>query len=283
MDVPAYLRRACQGNPSAENWLSDLPQTIERLSRAWGLSLHKPLQTEASCSWVAPVTTDRGERLILKLGMPHMESRDEAQGLRLWDGRGAVRVHKVDEVSGAILMERCLPGHSLRREPPCEQDGVLCKLLRKLWVAAPEKHGLRPISDMLEYWIHCTLEQRGDWTDAGLVQAGIERFRGLLTTSSTEFLLCTDLHAGNILSSEREPWLMIDPKPFVGDPAYDITQHLFNCPERLKRDPKDLIGRVADLLELAPERITDWLFARAAADPRSDWSKSWAFQLAYRL
>ena len=25
------------------------------------------------------------------------------------------------------------------------------------------------------------------------------------------------------------PWLVIDPKPFVGDPAYDATQHLFNC------------------------------------------------------
>ena len=41
-------------------------------------------------------------------------------------------------------------------------------------------------------------------------------------------LLHTDLHAGNVLAAEREPWLAIDPKPYVGDPAYDVTQHIFN-------------------------------------------------------
>jgi len=41
-------------------------------------------------------------------------------------------------------------------------------------------------------------------------------------------LLATDLHAGNVLRAQREPWLVIDPKPFLGDPAYDATQHLFN-------------------------------------------------------
>jgi len=38
-------------------------------------------------------------------------------------------------------------------------------------------------------------------------------------------LLATDLHAGNVLPAAREPWLVIDPKPFTGDPAYDATQH----------------------------------------------------------
>ncbi|KJS51935.1 kinase, partial [Streptomyces rubellomurinus subsp. indigoferus] len=30
-----------------------------------------------------------------------------------------------------------------------------------------------------------------------------------------------DLHARNILRSDREPWLAVDPKGYVGDPAYD--------------------------------------------------------------
>jgi streptomycin 6-kinase len=85
-----------------------------------------------------------------------------------------------------------------------------------------------------------------------------------------EVLLATDLHAGNILRAEREPWLVIDPKPFVGDPAYDVTQHLFNCQERLRVDPKGLVRRVAELAELDCERVRLWTFARSAADPRSD-------------
>jgi streptomycin 6-kinase len=39
-------------------------------------------------------------------------------------------------------------------------------------------------------------------------------------------LLCTDLHADNILAALRAPWLVIDPKPYAGDPAYDVRQHM---------------------------------------------------------
>jgi streptomycin 6-kinase len=43
-----------------------------------------------------------------------------------------------------------------------------------------------------------------------------------LQTAPLEVLLATDLRAANILRAEREPWLVIDPKPFAGDPAYDV-------------------------------------------------------------
>jgi len=44
------------------------------------------------------------------------------------------------------------------------------------------------------------------------------------TARMNDVLLATDLHAGNVLRSERKPWLVIDPKLFIGDPAYDATQ-----------------------------------------------------------
>ena len=48
-----------------------------------------------------------------------------------------------------------------------------------------------------------------------------------------------------VLRAEREPWLVIDPKPFVGDPCYDATQHLLNCEDRLQARPRELIERFA--------------------------------------
>src|SRR5260370_38437592 len=87
-----------------------------------------------------------------------------------------------------------------------------------------------------------------------------------------EVLLATDLHAGNVLRSERESWLVIDPKPFVGGPAYDATQHLLNCDARLRSDPDGTIGRIADLLAVDRERVRLWTFARDAAGPRGDLS-----------
>jgi hypothetical protein len=43
--------------------------------------------------------------------------------------------------------------------------------------------------------------------------------------------------AGNVLAATREPRLVIDPKPFIGDPAYDPVQHMLDCDERLARGP----------------------------------------------
>lgn len=96
-------------------------------------------------------------------------------------------------------------------------------------------------------------------------------------------LLATDLHAGNVLRAEREPWLAIDPKPFAGDPAYDATQHLFNCTARLAADPDRTLGRFADLLEVDRERVRLWVFARAAAEPRDDWKDAQRLTLARKL
>ena len=91
-------------------------------------------------------------------------------------------------------------------------------------------------------------------------------FRRLPATATRHVLLCTDLHAGNVLSAGREPWLAIDPKPYVGDPAYDVLQHMLNCDRRLGRDPVGLAGHMAELCGLDAERVTLWLFARCVQE-----------------
>ena len=75
-------------------------------------------------------------------------------------------------------------------------------------------------------------------------------------------------------------WQVLDPKPFVGDPGYDATQHLFNCVARLRSDPDGTICRIADLLGVDSERVRLWTFARAASEPRDDWSAGEAIALA---
>ena len=81
----------------------------------------------------------------------------------------------------------------------------------------------------------------------GLPGIGIALFRELPATADSQVLLCTDLHGENVLAARREPWLVIDPKPYVGDPAYDVLQHMLNCEDRLAADPGALAARMADL------------------------------------
>ena len=106
--------------------------------------------------------------------------------------------------------------------------------------------------------------------DPGLARDGIAAFRALPTSAPRHVLLCTDLHAGNVLAAEREPWLVIDPKPYAGDPAYDVLQHMLNCGRRHTADPDGLIHRMSDLAGLDPSRLRLWLFARCVQES-PDW------------
>lgn len=279
LNIPGRLAANCRRTPERAAWLQRLPGVLRKLKRRWPLTLGEPFE-DASCAWVAPAAVAGRRAAVLKLGMPHMEGEHEMQGLRFWNGDPTVRLLEADDELEAMLLERCEPGTVLRVLPEPEQDVVIAALLRRLWRSPSAPHSFRPLSDMTAYWSRETLADVERWSDAGLVRAGLQLFEELPRTASTEVLLATDLHAGNVLRSEREPWLVIDPKPFVGDPAYDATQHLFNCDERLRSDPDGTIGRMADLLGVDRERVRLWTFARAAAEPRENWARDDSLTLA---
>jgi streptomycin 6-kinase len=100
------------------------------------------------------------------------------------------------------------------------------------------------------------------------VREGLRLFAELARSGPADVLLATDLHAGNVLRARRGPWLVIDPKPFAGDRAYDATKHLTNCKARLRSNLDGTVRGFADLLDLVHERVCLRLFARAAAEPR---------------
>jgi streptomycin 6-kinase len=203
--------------------------------------------------------------------MPHMEGEHEIEGLRFWNGDPTVRLLEADDDLGAMLLERCEPGTRLRSLPELEQDLVIAGLLHRLWRSPVAPHPFQPLSAMITHWSNETQAQAEHWRDEGLVREGLRVFKELFHDGPPHVLLATDLHAGNVLRARREPWLVIDPKPFVGDPAYDATQHLRNCGLRLRSDPDGTIRRFADLLAVDHDRVRLWMFARAAAEPRDDW------------
>jgi streptomycin 6-kinase len=266
MFIPERLARTCTGFPEREQWLAELPAAVEALADRWALHLGAPLDHDGYCSWIAPVTRADGRAAMLKFGMPHMEADHEIAMLRLADGDPMVRLYDADEASGAMLLERCVPGTRLADVATAEeQDRIVARTLRRVW-RLPAVAPFRPLSEMLRCWSDDTLKLEGHWLDPALVRDGLALFTELPRTAAEEVLLATDLHAGNILQAEREPWLMIDPKPFVGDPAYDATQHLFNHEDRVRADPRGTIARFAGLLDVDAERLLLWMFARAAAE-----------------
>ena len=274
--VPRYLAETAAHEPGVRDWIATLPGIVSVLARRWSLSVGEPFQPGGQCSWVAPVTGPAGDGLVLKVGFrfPGGEERDEAAGLRIWDGNGTVRLHAAcaGESAYMLLMERCVPGTPLGQVlPEPEQDVVVAGLLRRLWTRAHLAYPFRPLAQMCAAWADefetgYAVTGPAHRIDPGLARAGIALFRSLPVTAARQVLLCTDLHADNILAARREPWLVIDPKPYVGDPAYDVVQHMLNCEDRLAADPAGLAARMAGLAGLEPDRVRLWLFARSVQE-----------------
>ena len=255
-----------------DEWTSALPAIIRRLARRWSVDVGAPFT--AGCStFVAPATAADGTQLVVKIARRHAEAAHEAEGLRTWNGCGTVRIYASDDTPAttALLLERCLPGTPLRLRAEAEQDVVIASLLSRLWREPPAGHCFRPLSHMCDDWAEEFEERVAGQVriDHGLAREGIALLRELPRNAQRSVLLCTDLHAGNVLAAEREPWLVIDPKPYVGDPAYDVIQHLLNC-ERLRTDPLGLVKRIADLFCLDHDRVRLWLFARCVQESPED-------------
>jgi streptomycin 6-kinase len=253
---------------------------VAGLADRWSLRLGEPYLPGGSCSWVAPARTAGGSPVVLKAGWAHDEARHEADGLRAWDGRGAIRLLGAyrDGHTQALLLEACRPGVPLSRAlPGPEQDAVLAGLLRRLWITPPPGGPFRPLEEMCVDWARTFVTDYGsaralgrDQVDPGVARAAMSLFRELPAAAPDSVLLVTDLHHDNVLASEREPWLAIDPKPYTGDPAYDVLQHMLNFPERLAADPGGFAARMAGLTGLDAGRVRLWLFARCVQESVDD-------------
>ena len=281
--VPESLAVTCSKTEERTRWLEGLPQLVRGLALRWELELGAPFTDDVTCSWVAPATRRDGTPAVLKVGMPHFEGEHEIDAMLFWNGDPTALVYEADREHGAMLLERCVPGTMLRTLPEPEQDVVMADVLRRLWRKPPESHPFRPLAAMCANWRQETLDARDAWVDPGMHREALQLFADLPASAPEELLLATDLHAGNVLRSERLPWLVIDPKPFVGDPAYDATQHLLNCSERLAADPIGLVRRFADLLEIDEVRVRLWTFARLAAECDDYWSWSDRLEIARTL
>jgi streptomycin 6-kinase len=262
IDVPERLGW-WRETPAGAAWLDSLPRLAAECAEQWSLTLGVPFG-RGNVSLTLPVTRADGMPAVLKLNFPEQESAQEADALVHWRGEGAVLLLDVDRARNALLIERALPGTMLWEVEDDEEATVIAtSVLRRLWKRPPGGgHPFRVLVDEAEDWAD---QLRAHWQALGhpferaLVDAAEEAARDL-ASSQAEFVLChQDLQGSNVLRAEREPWLAIDPKPIVGERAFDVASLLrdrrWDIRATVIRRRLDLLA--ADLA-LDRERMRGW-------------------------
>lgn len=270
LTIPSELLAGARAEGRTD-WLARLPEVLADLGRRWGLALDEPFQPGGWTAWVAPGSDRTGREVVLKVIWSHDEAEFEAAGLEAWNGGGVVRLFEAASGSdwNALLLERCRPGTLLRERSEAEQDLVIGGLLRRLWIEPPAGAPFRPLAAMCAAWADESagfLGRPAGQLDEKMARHGLDLLRTLPESAPLVRLVSTDTHAGNVVAAEREPWLVIDPKPHVGDPHFDLVQHLLNCPSRLAAAPLALISRMAAITGLDAGRVRAWTFARCVQE-----------------
>jgi streptomycin 6-kinase len=263
--IPPGLETQRRLGPEWAAWLDRLPHLAEELVDDWGLALDG-VPTHGFCSLVLPVRTAGGRPAMLKAGLVDDESEHEHLALQRWGGHGAVKLLRADPHRGALLLER------LHREDLTDLwDLEACEIVAGLYatIHVPALPQLRTVTSYVERWTDALQQMpRNAPIPRRLVEQATTLARDFISDeASTGVMTHGDLHYENVLAADREPWLVIDPKPMSGDPHYEPAPLLWNRWDELEGDIRGGVRRrfhaVIDASAgLDEDRARDWVIVR---------------------
>jgi streptomycin 6-kinase len=256
--IPAQLDWL-KASEDGRAWLDVLPAAVEESAAHWNLRLEAPFPY-AFTSLAIPGRMEDRTDVVLKVQYVDRETEHEALALQLWDGDGAIRLLDRYPARDALLLERCIPGTPL---PPDRALDVLIGLLPRLWKPATAPP-FRTLADEAAHWA-AVLSARRE-LNPRLVDAALDAIGCLATSQGEQVLLHQDLHGGNVLAAQREPWLVIDPKPLVGEREFALAPIIRSLElDSGRRGVLRRLDHLASELDLDRERARQWCIAQTVA------------------
>ncbi|MFF0943030.1 aminoglycoside phosphotransferase family protein [Kocuria sp. CPCC 205300] len=223
---------------------------------------------------VLPVRTRAGDPALLRISAPGARSEHEHLALRLWGGRGAVRLLRAEPADRALLLERT-GERDLHALPVLEACRVLGELTRAL--ARPPRPPFPRLSAAARQW-------REDLAGAAELDARFPRRFRLQAVKNLEQLLRgeldtalvhQDLHHGAVRAAQRSPWLAAGADPVLGTPEFALVPALWRRTEQaghggaLAAALEDRIEALSLAAGADPERLRAWALVRFAVAARA--------------
>lgn len=263
--IPAALKWL-ENSSKGREWLRRLPSHVAACADKWALTLETPYQ-QSFVSIVFPARLADGSPRVLKIQYPHPESDHEEEALRFWNGKGAVRLFDYDPEQHALLLERCEPGDHLSRTGAEDALRFFIETLPRLWVKAGKP--FKSVMDEASGWLAdlpLVWERAGRPFEPALLEAALEALDSLRSTQGEQVLVHQDLHGDNVLRATREPWLVIDPKPLVGEREFALAPIIRDYDFGHSRvDVISRLDRLTNALSLDRERARLWALGQTLA------------------
>jgi streptomycin 6-kinase len=279
--LPAGLEKQRGLGPDWGVWLDRLPRAFAELLDDWELTRDGDDLWHGFCSLVAPVRTAAGEQAVLKVSFDgDDESEHEALALQHWQGDGVVRLLRADPRRRALLLERL---H--RRDLGDLWDLEACEIVAGLYprIHRPALPQLATITSYVGRWLdQLAVQPRDVPIPHRMREQALSLGRDLVADpASVGRIIHGDLHYFNVLAAEREPWLVIDPKPMSGDPHYEPAPMLWNRWDEIADDVRTGLRRrfhtLVDAAGLDEDRARDWVVVRMVLNA------NWAVEDAQRM
>ena len=254
---------------SRGRWLETLPDLLDHCAAQWRLRIGQPLQGGFLASVFACVDAE-GNQLVLKLSPPEVPTALEAAALGLWAGRGSVSLRACDLPSGALLLDRLIPGTPLPPAGERRAIELVAPVLRDLHgVEMPAQHPFPTLPEAFDSY----LERVRAWTEPGAARVGLlgqSRVAALrlCSTARQTVLLHGDFLDKNLLFDSNR-LVAIDPMPRVGDPCADIGDFAAGHPpaRHIRSTARDLAGQ----LGYDPSRAERWAAIWAIGEACETW------------
>ncbi|MDN5894032.1 MAG: aminoglycoside phosphotransferase family protein [Nocardioides sp.] len=275
----AVLAGMAARGPDWAGWVDSLPGIAAGLLAEWELTVDWPPMS-GFCSIVLSVRTPGGRPAALKIAFPDDESEHEHLALQHWGGRGTVELLRADPRRRALLLER-LHHEDLNSLWDLEACEIVAGLYSRIHLPAPPR--LRTLSSYVDRWRESLTNLTRDAPlPPRLVEQAIALAGDFVADKACDgTMIHGDLHYQNVLAADREPWLVIDPKPMSGDPHYELAPMLWNRCDELAGNVRDGIRRrfhtLVDAADLDQERARDWVVLRMMLNA------TWALEDAARL
>jgi len=262
--------RNLHGEEKGQKWLDNIPKLIQKYEKEWGIKVEETFP-ELSFNFVAKAKTNDGKEVVLKIGFPgDKQFLSEAQTLKIYNGQGSIKLLKENLDDFVLLLERCIPGKALYSLNDEEKETLIfTQVCKKIWKAPPANSNFPKVEEDLKdfEWYSNNLNEIKNPLPKNLVEKAYEKFKYLIKTQGEKYLLHSDLHHDNILSSNRG-WLAIDCKGVIGEREYETTAFIRNPIKKAQNNllTKDILLKRIEIicrqLGFDEKRIIDWAFAQ---------------------